>query len=50
MVIGVVIDGVAMVSDDGEWMTLKQYARKVEGHKPSAYPFKGSVQITCLEN
>ena len=36
MVIGVVIDGVAMVSvGGGLWMTLKQYAELVEGNKPS---------------
>lgn len=31
MVIGTVIDGVAMVSADGEWYTLREYAKLMEG-------------------
>jgi hypothetical protein len=33
MVIGVVIGGVPMVSVDGEWFSLLQYAYRMEGER-----------------
>lgn len=33
MVIGVVIGGVPMVNVNGEWLSLLQYAHRVEGNK-----------------
>lgn len=41
MVIGVYIDGVAMVSIDGDWMTLRELAERIEGFKPLSITLEG---------